>query len=216
MLRDLLINKELFDKIREKALKEWEEDDALLKVEALEKRVFKKLRKKRSLKKLKKIGIKKTDLKQIIELSDIVSLELFGDLSDYQITEEHPEWCSHCGTCCTQSSPIFIHRDEINPILLFSPNLKGEIVKNKDYPEHFMFKEDLPCKFHNSETKRCKIYDVRPQVCRTYPLVLIGDDKPRYIIDLRHKCDYSTRIVLEKAIILFDEAVKRLERVNKK
>ena len=211
MLRDLLINRELFEEIRKKALNEGEEE-AKLKMESLEKRVLKKLRKKRSLKNLKKIGVKKANLKEIIELSDIVSLELFGGPSDYKIAEEYPEWCSHCGTCCTQSSPIFIHRDEINPILLFNPNLKSEIVKNKDYPEHFMFKEDLPCKFHNSKTNRCKIYDFRPQVCKTYPLVLIGDDKPRYIIDLRHKCDYSIRLVLEKSIILFDEALMRLDR----
>jgi hypothetical protein len=75
-----------------------------------------------------------------------------------------------------------------------------------------MFKEDLPCKFHNFEEKRCKIYDVRPQVCRTYPLVLVGDkDKSSYVIDLRHKCDYSIHLVLEKSMILFDEAIKRLE-----
>lgn len=212
MLRDLLINKELFEKIREKALKEGQEEDAHIKMELLEKEVLKKLRKKRSLKKYKKIGIKKDDLKEIIELSGSVSLELFGGPSDYQLTEEHPEWCSHCGTCCTQSSPIFIHRDEINPILLFNPNLQDEIVKNKDYPEHFMFKEDLPCKYHNSKTNRCKIYDVRPQVCRTYPLVLIGEDKPRYIIDLCHKCYYSTLLLLEKSMILFDEAIRRLEK----
>ena len=212
MLRDLLINKELFEKIREKALKEGQEEDAHIKMELLEKKVLKKLRKKRSLKKYKKIGIKKDDLKEIIELSGSVSLELFGGPSDYQLTEEHPEWCSHCGTCCTQSSPIFIHRDEINPILLFNPNLEDEIVKNKDYPEHFMFKEDLPCKYHNSKTNRCKIYDVRPQVCRTYPLVLIGEDKPRYIIDLRHKCYYSTLLLLEKSMMLFDEAIRRLEK----
>ena len=64
MLRDLLINKELFEKIREKALKEGQEEDAHIKMELLEKKVLKKLRKKRSLKKYKKIGIKKDDLKK--------------------------------------------------------------------------------------------------------------------------------------------------------
>lgn len=208
MLRDLLIDKDLFEELREKALKD---EEAKLKMEAREKTVLRKLRKKRSLKKLKKTGIKKEDLKEIVELSDIVGLDLFGGPSDYQLAEEHPEWCIHCGTCCKESSPIFIHRDEVNPILMFNSKLEDEIVQNRDYPEHYMFKEDLPCKFHNSELNRCKIYDVRPQVCSTYPLVLIGDDNPRYIIDLRHKCDYSNRIVLEKAIILFDEAVNRFK-----
>lgn len=209
MLRDLLIKKELFEEIRESTLKE---ADTREKKELLEKRVLKKLRKKRSIKKLKKAGVKKVDLKEIVELSHMVSLELFGGPSDYRIAEDHPQWCIHCGTCCRESSPIFIHRDEINPILIFNPKLDDEIVKNKEYKDHFMFKEDLPCKFHNRKANRCKIYEVRPQVCRTYPLVLIGDEKPRYIIDLRHKCDYSTRLVLEKAMILFDEAVRRLEQ----
>lgn len=208
MLRDLLIERELFQEFRDKALKD---EDARLKIEAREKLVLKKLRKKRSLKKLKKIGIRKVDLKEIVELSDIVGLELFGGPSDYQLVEEHPQWCIHCGTCCKESSPIFIHRDELNPILLFNSSLEDEIIQNKEYPEHYMFKEDLPCKFHNPELNRCKIYDIRPQVCRTYPLVLIGEDKPSYIIDLRHKCEYSNRIVLEKAMILFDEAIRRLE-----
>jgi len=210
MLRDLLIDKKLFQNIRENVLEEGNEE--LIRRESLEKTVLKKLRKKRSLKKYKKMGISKSDLKEIIELADISSLELFGGPSDYQIINDHPEWCSHCGTCCRESSPIFIHKDEINPILTFKSDLKDEIVENKDYPEHFMFKEDLPCKFHNLEDKRCKIYDVRPQVCRTYPLVLVGnEDKSSYIIDLRHKCDYSILLILEKSMILFDEALKRLE-----
>lgn len=208
MLRDLLIEGELFQELRKKALKD---GNAKLRMEAREKAVLRKLRKKRSLKKFKKTGIKKEDLREIVELSDIVGLDLFGGPSDYQLAEEHSEWCIHCGTCCKESSPIFIHRDEINPILMFNSKLEDEIVQNRDYPGHYMFKEDLPCKFHNSELNRCKIYDVRPQVCSTYPLVLIGDDNPRYIIDLRHKCDYSNRIVLEKAIILFDEAVNRFK-----
>ena len=45
---------------------------------------------------------------------------------------------------------------------------------------------------------------------------LIGNDKLRYIMDLRHKCDYSIHIVLEKSIILFDEALRRFERINKR
>jgi len=208
MLRDLLIDRELFQKLKEKALND---EDAKSKIRTREKAVLKKLRKKRSLKKFKKAGIKKDDLKEIVELSNVVSLDIFGGPSDYELAEGHPQWCVHCGTCCKESSPIFIHKDEINPILLFNSKLEDEIVQNKDYLEHYMFKEDLPCKFHNSEANRCKIYDVRPQVCSTYPLVLIGDDKPYYIIDLRHKCDYSTRMVLEKAMILFDEAVRRHE-----
>ncbi len=209
MLRDLLIDNDLFIGLREKALKD---EEAKSKMEAREKVVLKKLRKKRSVKKLKKIGITKEDLKEIVELSDIVGLDLFGGPSDYQLAEEHPEWCVHCGTCCKESSPIFIHRDEVNPILMFNSKLEDEIVQNNDYPDHYMFKEDLPCKFHNPELNRCKIYNVRPQVCSTYPLVLIGDENPRHILDLRHKCDYSNRIVLEKAMILFDEAVKRLNK----
>ncbi|HML04949.1 MAG TPA: YkgJ family cysteine cluster protein [Methanobacterium sp.] len=208
MLRDLLIDRELFLKLREKTLND---ENAKSKMEARENAVLKKLRKKRSLKKFKKAGIKKDDLKEIVELSNVVSLDIFGGPSDYELAEGHPQWCVHCGTCCKESSPIFIHKDEINPILLFNSKLEDEIIQNKDYPEHFMFKEDLPCKFHNSEANRCKIYDVRPQVCSTYPLVLIGDEKPHYIIDLHHKCDYSNRLVLEKAMILFDEALKRFE-----
>ncbi len=210
MLRDLLIKRELFEEIKEKLLDD-EGEDAQLKRELLEKRVFGKLKKKRSLKKFKKMGVKKTDLKEITELADRVSLEFFGGPSDYELAHEHPEWCTHCGTCCRQSSPIFIHRDEINPLLIFKPSLKDEIIQNKQYPQHFMFKEDLPCKFHNGEMNRCKIYDFRPQVCRTYPLVLMGDERPLYVIDLGHKCDYSTRLVLEKAIMLFDEAIGRCE-----
>lgn len=211
MLRDLLIERELFEKIREKTLKEENSEEETIKRESLESGVLKKLRKKRSIKKYKKEGVKKSDLKEIIEFANIVSLELFGGPSDFQIATEHPEWCSHCGTCCTESSPIFIHKDELNLLLRFNPGLENEIIINKDYPEHYMFKEDIPCKFHNLEAKRCRIYDTRPQVCRSYPLVLIGNGgKPRYIIDLRHKCDYTVRLILEKSIILFDEAVKRI------
>lgn len=208
MLRDLLIDPELLEKIREKA---FEEENTRLKRETLEKAVLKKLRKKRSIKKYKKMGVKREDLREIIEFADMVSLKLFGGPSDFEIAAEHPQWCSHCGTCCRESSPIFIHKDELNLLLRFNSGLKHEIINNEEYPEHFMFKEDLPCKFHNLETKRCKIYDTRPQVCRTYPLVLVGnEDRPRYILDLRHKCDYTIHLVLEKSIILFDEAIKYL------
>ncbi len=206
MLRDLLIDPELLEKIREKT---FEEEDARLKREILEKVVLKKLRKKRSIKKYKKKGVKREDLKEIIEFADMVSLKLFGGPSDFEIAAEHPEWCSHCGTCCRESSPIFIHRDELNLLLRFNPGLKHEIINNEKYPGHFRFKEDLPCKFHDLETKRCKIYDTRPQVCRTYPLILVGnDDAPRYILDLRHECDYKINLVLEKSMILFDEAIR--------
>lgn len=208
MLRDLLIDPELLEKIREKA---FEEENTRLKRETLEKAVLKKLRKKRSIKKYKKMGVKREDLREIIEFADMVSLKLFGGPSDFEIAAEHPQWCSHCGTCCRESSPIFIHKDELNLLLRFNSGLKHEIINNEEYPEHFRFKEDLPCKFHNLETKRCKIYDTRPQVCRTYPLVLVGnEDRPRYILDLRHKCDYTIQLVLEKSIILFDEAIKYL------
>jgi Fe-S-cluster containining protein len=210
MLLDILIDRDLFEKIREKALQEEDdEENTKLKREMLEKTVLRKLRKKRSIKKYRKMGVKKEDLKEIIEFADMVSLELFGGPSDFEIATEHPEWCSHCGTCCKESSPIFIHRDELNLLLRFNPDLKHEIVINNEYPEHYKFKEDLPCKFHNLESKRCKIYDTRPQVCRSYPLVLIGnDDKPRYIVDLRHRCDYTIHLVLEKSMFLFDEAIK--------
>jgi Fe-S-cluster containining protein len=210
MLRDVLIDRDLFEKIREKALQEEDnEEDIKLKRELLEKTVLRKLRKKRSIKKYRKKGVKKEDLKEIIEFADMVNLELFGGPSDFEIAAEHPQWCSHCGTCCRESSPIFIHKDELNLLLRFNPDLKHEIIINNEYPEHYKFKEDLPCKFHNLESKRCKIYDTRPQVCRSYPLVLIGnDDKPRYIIDLRHKCDYTIQLVLEKSMFLFDEAIK--------
>ena len=208
MLRDFLIDGELFEKIREKAL---EEENTEIKREILEKAVLRKLRKKRSIKKYKKKGVTKGDLKEIIEFATMASLELFRGPSDFEIASGHPEWCSHCGTCCTESSPIFIHKDEINLLLRFNSSLKNEIIRNDKYPEHFMFKEDIPCKFHSSKLNRCKIYDTRPQVCRSYPLVLIGnDDKSRYTLDLRHKCDYAVHLVLEKSMILFDEAVKHI------
>ncbi|MGB9979245.1 YkgJ family cysteine cluster protein [Methanobacterium sp.] len=212
MLRDILIDRDLFEKIQEKILdEEIDNEDIKLKKEMLEKAVFKKLRKKRSIKKYKRNGIKKEDLKEIIEFAGMVSLEIFGGPSDFEIEEEHPQWCSHCGTCCMESSPIFIHRDELSLLLRFNPNLKHEIISNDQYPEHFRFKEDIPCKFHNIEAKRCKIYDSRPHVCRSYPLVLMGnDDRPYYVLDLYHKCDYAINLILEKSIILFDEAVNHI------
>jgi len=208
MLRDFLIERDLFEKILEKAS---DEENTKIKKEILEKSVLKKLRKKRSVKKYKKKGVTKDDLREIIEFAGMVSLEFFGGPSDFEIASEHPEWCSHCGTCCTESSPIFIHKDEVNLLLRFNPDLKNEIIINNEYPEHFMFKEDVPCKFHNSKLGRCKIYDTRPQVCRSYPLILIGnDDRPRYTLDLHHRCDYAINLVLKKSIILFDEAIMHI------
>lgn len=141
----------------------------------------------------------------------MVSLEIFGGPSDFEIAAGHHDWCSHCGTCCRESSPIFIHRDELDILLRFNPNLKQEIVNNGEYPDHFRFKEDLPCKFHDVRAKKCKIYDSRPHVCRSYPLILMGDDKRSYyVLDLYHSCDYALNLLLEKSIILFDEAISHI------
>jgi Fe-S-cluster containining protein len=214
VLRDLLIERKLFDGIRVKALKaeDWEEY-AEKEIYLLEKNVLKRLRKKRSAKKYRKNGVNKTDLKEIIELADIVSLELFDGPSNSQIAADHPEWCNNCGRCCTESSPIFIHRDEMNPILTLNPDLDQEITRNNFYPDHYMFKQDKPCKFHDATLKRCKIYDSRPQVCRNYPLMMIGTGgKGHNIINLRYNCNYAISIVLEKSTLLFDEAIKRLEK----
>lgn len=212
MLRDLLIDRELFEKIRKEALKEQNEDDSRVEMDLFEKAVLKKLRKKRSLKKFKKKGVIRSDLKEIIELADIVSLEILGGPSNYQIAEEHLEWCNNCGACCKESSPIFIHKDEINALIMFNPDLKSEIIQNRLYEDHFQFKEDKPCKFYDPEVKRCKIYDSRPQVCRNYPLMMIGvGDKTRNIINLRYNCNYAVNLVLEKSMMLFDEALRRLE-----
>lgn len=211
MLRDLLIERKLFENIREKALKaeNWEEN-ADEEIDLLEKVVLKKLRKKRSLKKYKKMGVARSDLKEIIQLADIVSLEIFEGPSNTEIASAHPEWCNHCGTCCTKSSPIFIHKDELNVLLTFNADLENEIIQNQLYPEHYQFKEDKPCKFHDPELNRCKIYDSRPQVCRNYPLMMVGaEGKARNIINLRYNCNYALRLVLEKSVILFDEALKR-------
>jgi uncharacterized protein len=215
VLRDLLIEKRLFESIRHKAMdvEDWE-SGAKKEVDLLENRVLKRLRKKRSAKKYRKKGVNKSDLKEIIELADIISLKLFEGPSNSQIAIEHPEWCNNCGRCCTESSPIFIHKDELRPLITINPNLKHEIIHNKYYPEHFMFKEDKPCKFHDPKSMKCKIYDSRPQVCRNYPLMMVGKDHGHNVINLRHNCNYAILIVLEKSIILFDEGLKRLKKIN--
>jgi uncharacterized protein len=211
MLRDLLIERGLFEKIRLKAL-DMEEKVAVEEMDRFEKTVLKRLRKKRSVKKYKKMGVTRSDLMEIIELADITSLELFRGPSNSELAFEHKEWCNHCGRCCTESSPIFIHKDELTPILTFNPDLKDEIICNEYYPEHFRFKEDKPCKFHDSLANRCKIYDSRPQVCRYYPLMLVGtEENPHKTINLRHNCNYAISLVLEKSKILFDEAINRLD-----
>ncbi len=210
-MRDHLIDRELFESIRKAALQEeeWDEDKQD-QVKQFEKKVLQWMRKKRPVKKYKKFNIKKSDLKEIIELADVSSLELFQGPSNFELAQIHSEWCNHCGKCCTQSSPIFIHRDEIKAITTLNPSLKDEIISNQLYPEHFQFREDKPCKFHDADKKRCRIYDTRPQVCQNYPLMLIGSlGQEHHIINLRHNCHYATKLVLEKAIILFDEAVRR-------
>jgi Fe-S-cluster containining protein len=197
------------------ALKEEWDENKEDNVERFENTVLKKKKKKRQVKSYKKLKIKKSDLKEIIQLADITSLELFQGPSNLELAQLHTEWCNHCGKCCTQSSPIFIHRDEIRAITTLNSSLKDEIIPNHLYPKHFQFKEDRPCKFHDPEQKRCKIYQTRPQVCQNYPLMLIGSEgKEHHIINLRHNCHYATRLVLEKAIILFDEAVKRKFEVH--
>lgn len=174
------------------------------------------MRKKRPVKKYKKLNIKKLDLKEIIQLADISSLELFQGPSNLDLAQTHTEWCNHCGQCCTQSSPIFIHHDEVKAITTFNPSLKDEIISNQHYQGHFQFRDDRPCKFHDAEQKRCRIYTTRPQVCQNYPLMLIGSDgHEHYIINLRHDCHYAIRLVLEKSMILFDEAVKRKSKKNR-
>ena len=213
MLRDLLIDGNLFGNIQKKILEaeDWN-DNAKSETNILEKNVLKLLRKKRSLKKNKKMGVTRTDLKELIELAEITNLELFQGPSNSELSSLHPEWCNNCGRCCSESSPIFIHKDELNLLIMFNPKLETEIITNEYYPEHFRFREDKPCKFLDIEAKRCKIYDSRHQVCRYYPLMMIGsEDKARNIINLRYNCNYATRLILEKSIILFDEAVKLLK-----
>lgn len=215
VLLDLLIERQLFESVRQKALEAEDWDGSAKKeVDLLEKLVLKRLRKKRSAKKYRKKGVTKSDLKEIVELADIISLELLEGPSNSQIAMEHPEWCNNCGRCCTESSPIFIHKDELRPLITINPNLKHEIIHNKYYLKHFMFKEDKPCKFHDFELKKCKIYNSRPQVCRNYPLMMVGKDQGHNIINLRYNCNYALLMVLEKATLLFDEAVKRLEKEN--
>jgi len=209
MLRDLLIDNELFENIQKKALKS--EDTEKEEKYQFDKSVLKRLRKKRSVKKYKKKGVTRSDLKEIIALADIINLEFFNGPSNYQIAIEHPEWCDNCGNCCTKSSPIFIHNDEVNPLTTLYPDLKQEICRNEIYPEHFRFKQDKPCKFYDFEEKKCKIYEFRPQVCQNYPLMLVAEEgKSHDIINLRYNCNYAIRLVLEKSIILFDMAMNRL------
>jgi uncharacterized protein len=216
-LRDHLIDRELFKNIRDASLQEeeWDEDKQE-EIRLFEKKVLQRMRKKRPVKKYKKLDIKKKDLKEIIELADIISLELFQGPSNFQMAQMHSEWCNHCGKCCTQSSPIFIHSDEMKAITTLNPSLKNEIISNQRYSDHFQFREDQPCKFHDAQKKRCRIYDTRPQVCQNYPLMLIGSEgQEHHIINLRHDCHYATRLVLEKSMILFDEAVRRkIENLN--
>lgn len=213
MLRDRLIERKLFEKIREKALKaENRERSAQEEIDILEKTVLKRLRKKRSMKKFKKMGVTKGDLKEIIELAEIISLDSMGGPSNSEIADAHPQWCNNCGRCCTESSPIFIHKDELNILITFNSNLKHEIIQNKLYPKHYQFKDDRPCKFHDPMEGKCRIYDSRPQVCRNYPLMLIGSEATaRNIINLRYNCNYAILLVLEKSMILFDEAIRRLD-----
>jgi len=212
MLRNVLIDDELFNKLRNKALKVEEDENSPEEIELLQKAVFKRLKKKRSNKKYKKLGVTKSDLKEIIELAQILSLDALGGPSNYEIKEKHQEWCTICGRCCRESESIFIHKDELNILLTFNPELKNAVVPNKLFPEHFELKDIQPCKFIDPETNKCGIYDSRPQVCRSYPLVLVeSGGKTRNIINLRHKCNFSVNLVLEKSMILFDDAIKKIE-----
>ncbi|MDD1774675.1 MAG: YkgJ family cysteine cluster protein [Methanobacterium sp.] len=213
MLRDLLIEKDFFEEIRKKALESDEEENSLDEIDLFEKAVFKRLKKKRSVKKYKKLGVTKSDLKEIIELADIVGLDVLGGPSNLDIAKDHQEWCTICGRCCRESESIFIHKDELNVLFTFNPDLKEGIIPNKQYPGHYELKDIRPCKYIDPETNRCGIYDSRPQVCRSYPLVLVeSGGKSKNIINLRHSCNYSVQLVLEKSIILFDEALRRLEK----
>jgi hypothetical protein len=216
MLRDFLIDKELFETLRKKFLESDEGGvDTTEEVELLEKAVFNRLKKKRSVKKYKKLGVSKGDLKEIIELADVLSLDAIGGPSNYELAKEHQEWCTICGRCCRESESIFIHKDELNLLLTFNPELEKGIIRNKLYPEHFELKNIQPCKFIDPETNRCGIYNSRPQVCRSYPLVLIDSNgKAKNIINLRSSCNYSVQLILEKSMILFDEAIRRLEAEN--
>lgn len=211
MLRDLLIDRDVFLDIRKKSIDS--DENSADEIELLEKAVFKRLKKKRSIKKYKKLGVTKADLKEIIELADILGLDALDGPSNYEIAHDHQEWCTICGRCCSESESIFIHKDEVNVLLTLNPDLKGGIIPNKKYPGHFELKDIQPCKFMDPETNKCAIYASRPQVCQSYPLVLIDSDgRPRHIVNLRHLCNYSVMLVLEKSIILFDEALRRLNK----
>lgn len=211
MLRDLLIDRDVFLNIRRKAIES--DDNSSEEIELLEKAVFKRLKKKRSIKKYKKLGVTKADLKEIIELADIVGLDALDGPSNYELARDHQEWCTICGRCCRESESIFIHKDEVNVLLTLNPDLKDGIIPNKQYPGHYELKDIQPCKFMHPETNKCAIYASRPQVCRSYPLVLVDSGgRSRHIVNLRHLCNYSVMLVLEKSIILFDEALRRLEK----
>jgi uncharacterized protein len=216
MLRDILIDNELFKNFRKKALESEKGENSTEEIELLEKAVFKRLKKKRSVKKYKKLGVTKQDLKEIIELAEILSLDAIGGPSNYEIKDEHQEWCTICGRCCRESESIFIHKDELNLLLTFNPDLKKGIIRNKLFPEHFELKDIQPCKYIDPLTNKCGIYNSRPQVCRSYPLILIeSNGKVRNIINLRHKCNYSINLILEKSMILFDDAIKKLEEKSR-
>lgn len=210
MLRDLLIDRDVFKEIRRKAIES--DDNSTEEIELLEKVVFKRLKKKRSVKKYKKLGVRKEDLKEIIELADIIGLDALDGPSNYELAHDHQEWCTICGRCCRESESIFIHKDEVNVLLTLNPELKDGVIPNEQYPGHFELKDIQPCKFMDPETNKCAIYASRPQVCRSYPLVLVDSGgKTHHIVNLRHLCNYSVMLVLEKSIMLFDEALRRLE-----
>jgi len=208
-LRDLLIDKDIFEKGREAAILEEDWEKNKIDISKFEKTVLPRLRKKRSVKKYRKTGINKTNLKEIIQLAEIASLELFHGPSNKELADRHPEWCNHCGICCIQSSPLFIHRDERIALITLNTELEDEIIDNKRYPKHFQFKEDKPCKFYDFEQKRCKIYYTRPQVCQNYPLMLMEvQGKEKNVINLRYNCNYAVSMVLQKSIFLFDKALE--------
>lgn len=204
-----MIDKGVFEEIRRKAIES--DDNSTEDIEFMEKAVFKRLKKKRSVKKYKKLGVRKADLKEIIELADIIGLDTLDGPSNYELAQDHQEWCTICGRCCRESESIFIHKDEVNVLLTLNPELKDGIIPNKEYSGHFELKDIQPCKFMDPETNKCAIYTSRPQVCRSYPLVLVDSGgKSRHIVNLRHLCNYSVMLVLEKSIMLFDEALRRL------
>ena len=91
MLRDLLIDNKLFNELRQRALESEEGENSLEEVELLEKAVFQRLKKKRSVKNIK-IRVNKQDLKEIIKLADILGLDAIGGPSNYELAREHQEW----------------------------------------------------------------------------------------------------------------------------